>query len=130
MISHITFTVSNNTKKYLIIPNNTQQQLKIPYNTNQYQTKQNNAKQYQTIPNANNTNQYQSIPINTNQYQAIPSNTKQYLTNLVSVGIVNTSSIIANMILVSSWYHHSMALKVLCLTGIVMMPILAIFRIT
>jgi hypothetical protein len=84
-----------------------------------------------------NTCQSLSIPGNTWQYQVTPNNTftilnntKQYLTNLVLAGINNTSSIIANMIQVSPWYHHNIVLMVLCLSGIITLLILAIFRKT
>ncbi len=46
---------------------------------------------------------------------------------MVTVGISNTSSIIANMMLLLPRYHHNMVLTVLCLSGIVMVLILATF---
>jgi hypothetical protein len=57
----------------------------------------------------------------------IPSNIKQIWYHLVSLGNDKTSSIIANMIPVSSWYHHDVVLVVFCLSGIIMVLILAIF---
>jgi hypothetical protein len=55
------------------------------------------------------------------------TNSKQYLTNLASAGIVQYQ-LIANEIPVLPWYCHNMVLTVLCLSGIVIVPILAIYR--
>jgi hypothetical protein len=52
----------------------------------------------------------------------------QYLTNLVSAGVDNTSSIVANMIPVASWYHHHMVLTVVCQSGIIIVWVLALLK--
>jgi hypothetical protein len=75
--------------------------------------------------------QYLVILGDTSQYfYNIPNNTKQYLIDLVSVGIAWYHQSIkkcCKKIPVSSWYHHGMVLTVFCLSGIVTVPILAIF---
>jgi hypothetical protein len=46
---------------------------------------------------------------------------------MVSAGINKVSSIATNMITVSRRYHHDLVLTVFCLSGIITVPILAIF---
>ncbi len=74
-----------------------------------------------------NTKQY--LPILNNIYQliTIPNNTWQTWYRLVSAGIAKASSIAANTIPVSWRYHHDTVLTVFCLSGIVTVPVLAIF---
>jgi hypothetical protein len=57
--------------------------------------------------------QYQSILDDTNNTWQNPAATNTYETILVLFGINKSSSIIANTIPVSSWYHDNMVLKVL-----------------
>ncbi len=64
---------------------------------------------------------------NTYQFLTIPNNTWQTWNQLVLPGINKASSITANMIPVSWRYCHDTVLMVFCPSGIIMVPILAIF---
>ncbi len=112
------------------ITGNTRRHLAIPSDTWQYQVVPDNTKRYLTIPS--DTWQYQVVPDNTFIIRINTNNFKQYLIpNKLGIGLyhlVLTSSIVTNMIPILSWYCHNMVLKVLCLSGIVTILILAIFR--
>ncbi len=111
---------------------NSWQYLMILCDTWQYLAILGNTRQYPTIlllhfPILNNTFQFLTIFNNTIQYLPIPNNTWQTLYWLVLPGINRASSITANMIPVSWRYRHDTVLTVFCLSGIITVPILAIF---
>jgi len=96
----------------------------------QYLTILSDTRQYLTIPDHTLT-----IPTNTNntyQFQPLLTYSKQYLINFVSVGIAWYQQYIEfchkYTTPVLSWYQHGMVLMVFCLSGIVTIKILAIFR--
>ncbi len=110
--------ISDITRRLQAIPDNT---FTVPNNKKQYQSITNNSKQFQTVPNS--SKQFQTIPNkiqNTKKIQTIPNNT---CNELESFGIANTSVFTYNMIPVLSLYCHNMVLRVLCLSGILTIPI-------
>jgi len=102
----------DNPCQYLTILGDTWRYLAIPDNT---------------FTILSNTKQYLPILNNTYQFLTIPNNTWQTWYRLVSAGIAKASSIAANTIPVSWRYRHDTVLTVFCLSGIVTVPILAIF---
>ena len=97
-----TGTIPGNTWQYLVIPGDTWQYLTILL-------------------------QYLPILNNTYQFLTIPNNTWQTCYRLVSAGVDKASSIATNTIPVSWRYHHDTVLMFFCLSGIITVPILAIF---
>jgi hypothetical protein len=98
------------------------QSLSIPDNTWRYLVILGDTWQY-----FYNTKQYLPILNNSYQFLTIPNNTWQTWYWLVSAGIAKASSIAANTIPVLWRYRHDTVLTVFCLSGIVTVPILAIF---
>jgi hypothetical protein len=86
----------------------------------------NNTYQYHTI--LTNSKQYLQDPNNTFKIQTIPDNTYKTWYQFVLLVIIKASSIITNMIPVSSCYHYDTVLTYFCQSGIITLLILDFWR--